>query len=213
MRISILTTSKDHPINFYTKQWAKEKVNDHSVDILHSKEGLSGGDILFLISCSDIISKVDRDKFKKILVIHASDLPFGRGWSPYIWEIINGATDITLSLLEAKDKVDSGDIWTKVKVNISKTDLFNEINHKICNAEIALMNFAITNFGHIQAIKQVDTDASYWSKRSPKDSEIDINKSLAEQFDLLRVCDPNRFPAFFYKEGQRFNITISKYDE
>jgi methionyl-tRNA formyltransferase len=130
MNISILTTSIEHPVNAYLDKWA-EKNKNHQISIVHSKEELIPGDILFLISCSEIISKLERGKFKKTLVVHASDLPHGRGWSPHVWEIINGATDITLSLLEAEDQVDTGDIWKKISVPIPKTTLFDEINELI----------------------------------------------------------------------------------
>jgi len=213
MNISILITSKEHPINSYISDWIEEKSSEHLIDVLHSKEEIVGGDFLFLISCSDVISKKYRDKFKKTLTIHASDLPIGRGWSPHIWEIIHGASEITLSLLEAEDKVDSGDIWQKTKVRIPKTALYDEINQLIFDAEINLMNLAISSFNVITPIKQDIAETSYWPKRSSKDSEIDINKSLSEQFDLIRVCDPNRFPAFFYKDGEKFNITIQKDSE
>ena len=171
------------------------------------------GDILFLISCSDIISKLERGRFKKTLVVHASDLPHGRGWSPHVWEIINGATDITLSLLEAEDKVDTGDIWKKISVPIPKTTLFDEINELIFDSELALMDFAIENYNTIEPRKQPNVVGTCWSKRSPKDSMIDINQTISEQFDLIRVCDPQRFPAYFYKDGVRFNITIEKNNE
>ena len=212
MNISILITSKEHPVNTYVNKWA-ETNKSHQISIVHSKEDLASGDILFLISCSDIVSKLERDKFKKTLIIHASDLPNGRGWSPHIWEIINGATDITLSLLEAENKVDTGDIWKKISVSIPKTTLFDEINELIFDAELALMDFAIENYNTIEPKKQSNIDSAYWPKRSPKDSLIDINKTLAAQFDLIRVCDSKRFPAYFYKEGVKFNIVIEKSNE
>jgi methionyl-tRNA formyltransferase len=211
MNISILITSKEHPINTYINKWV-EKNKSHQISVIHSKEELTSGDILFLISCSDIISKVERSEFKKTLVIHASDLPHGRGWSPYVWEIINGATDITLSLLEAEDKVDTGDIWKKVIVPIPKTALFDEINELIFNSELDLMDFSIANYKTIKPKKQLNIDSTYWPKRSLNDSEIDVNKGISKQFNLIRVCDPDRFPAFFYKDGERFNITIKKDD-
>ncbi len=212
MNISILTTSIEHPVNAYLDKWA-EKNKNHQISIVHSKEELIPGDILFLISCSEIISKLERGKFKKTLVVHASDLPHGRGWSPHVWEIINGATDITLSLLEAEDKVDTGDIWKKISILIPKTALINEINELIFDAELALMDFAIENYNTIEPKTQPNFDGEYWPKRSPKDSVIDINQTIFEQFDLIRVCDPKRFPAYFYKDGVKFNITIEKNNE
>ena len=210
MNISILITSKDHPVNTYVNKWVK-KNKSHQISIVHSKEDLTSGDIL--ISCSEILSKLDRDKFKKTLITHASDLPNGRGWSPHIWEIINGASYITLSLIEADSKVDSGDIWKKISLPIPKTALFDEINDLIFNSELELMSFAIEKYNTVEPKKQPNIDGSYWSKRSPKDSEIDINQTISEQFDLIRVCDPKRFPAFFYKDGVKFNITIEKNNE
>ncbi len=213
MNISILTTSKEHPVFPYLTEWTKRNQVSHKISLIHSVESLTQGDVLFLISCLEIVPKQARDKFQKTLVIHASDLPYGRGWSPHIWEVINGATNITLTLLEAEDKVDTGDIWKKINIYIPKTALFHEINQLIFNAEMELMDFTIDNFDTVTPEKQSDNNISYFSKRTPKDSEIDINKSLSEQFDLIRVCDTERFPAFFYKDGQKFNVTIDKDNE
>jgi len=212
MNISILITSIEHPVNFYINNWALRN-QDHQIRIIHSKKDLISGDILFLISCSELISKSEREKFKKTLVLHASDLPYGRGWSPHVWEIINGANSITVSLLEAEDNVDTGDIWKKISVDIPKTALFDEINELVFNAELELMDFAIKNFDNIIPVEQSNIETIPWSKRSKKDSLIDINKTLIEQFDLLRVCDPKRFPAYFFKDGVRFNILIEKSNE
>ena len=212
MNISILTTFIDHPVNAHLDKWV-EKNKNHQISFVHSKKDLIAGDILFLISCSEIISELERAKFKKVLVVHASDLPHGRGWSPHVWEIINGATDITLSLLEAEDKVDTGDIWKKVSVSIPKTALFDEINELIFDSELGLMDFAVENYSTVETKKQVNIDSACWPKRGPKDSVIDLNKTIFEQFDLIRVCDPQRFPAYFYKDGVRFNIIIEKHNE
>ena len=88
--ISIIITSKDHPINPVIEEWVKVKTAEFNIDVVRSPEDLIGGDILFLISCSDIIKPEILKKFRKSLVIHASDLPRGRGFSPHIWAILNG---------------------------------------------------------------------------------------------------------------------------
>ena len=209
MDISILITSKSHPVNRHILKWLD--INSrHNINVIYSKNDLTSGDILFLISCSEIISKLERGKYKKTLVIHASDLPHGRGWNPHIWEIINGAVEITLSLLEAEDEIDTGNIWKKISVTILKTALFDEINKIIFDAELALMDFAIKNYNTVQPKKQKNIDSAHYPKRSPKDSEIDVNKTLSDQFDLIRVCDPQRFPAYFYKNGVRFGMILKK---
>ncbi|WP_040725697.1 formyltransferase family protein [Thiomicrorhabdus sp. Kp2] len=213
MKVTILVSSEKHPIYPWLEEWCAQR-KEHQVSIVHSKDELQSGDILFLISCSEIINKIDREKFKKTLVIHASDLPEGRGWSPHVWSLLTGAEQIVVSLLEAEDVVDSGDIWQKLTVNIPSTALYDEINQLLFSAEIQLMNFAVNNFNCIEPIKQREqVFTPSWPQRKPCDSEIDINKSLNEQFNLLRVCDPNRFPAFFYKDGKKFILKIESVDE
>ena len=166
MKISILHTSCNHPIKPLLLDWVDKQKKLHEIEFFDNKKDLVDGDILFLISCSEFISKIERNKFKKTLLIHASDLPKGRGWSPHIWEILNGADQIVISLLEAEDKIDSGDIWKKLKINISKSALYDEINRKIFNAELRLMEFAINNFHNIIAQPQSNNNSTYWPKRS-----------------------------------------------
>ena len=49
-------------------------------------------------------------------------------------------------------------------------------------------------------------------RRTPADSRLDPDKSIAEQFELLRVVDNQRYPAFFDHRGRRYRITIEKVD-
>ena len=52
---------------------------------------------------------------------------------------------------------------------------------------------------------------SFYRKRSPRDSALDINKNHLEQFNNLRVCNDNRrYPAYFIKDGIKYIIRIEK---
>ena len=184
---------------------------DHSISIIRSMHEATSGDILFLVSCEEIIYKEVLKKFKYAMVIHASDLPKGRGWSPHIWEIIDGAEQITVSLLDAVAEVDCGDIYKKIKIDIPKSFLWEEINDLLFKAEIQLIEFAIDNFDNLQKCSQsADIEPTYYPKRTPKNSEIDPYKSISEQFDLIRICDPNRFPAVFHYRGEVYKVILEK---
>ena len=214
MKITILCSSNKHPVNAYLEQWVKSYQHAHEIDVVRNKTDLSGGDILFLISCTEIISDADRCAFKNVLVIHASDLPHGRGWSPHVWQIIEGKEEIVLSMLEARDMVDSGDIWKKLSVFIPKNALYDEINQLIFDAELSLIDHAIASFHANQPVPQDPTiSATYYPKRTPKDSRIDPKQSIESQFNLIRVCDPDRYPAFFDLHGQRYRLRLEKSDE
>ena len=211
MKVSIVCSNSSHPVNAYLSAWAQRHSQDHNIEIVRKKSELTGGDVLLLVSCGEIISAKDRAPYGVCLVLHASDLPRGRGWSPHIWELAAGAPQITLSLLEAEDKVDSGRIWQKVQIPVPPTALWDEINHLLFTAELQLMDFALASYGHIQPQEQPYDEAStYYRQRTPQDSRIDPQQSIANQFDLIRVCDPHRFPAFFEYRGQLFLLKLEK---
>ena len=211
MKIEILNTDPSHPINPYLKQLQSSLELEHSVSVIRSPEHVSSGDLLFLVSCSEIVNSDVTRNFKHAMVLHASNLPKGRGWSPHIWELLHGADKITVSLLDATAAVDCGDIYKKITVDIPLSALWDEINDLLFTAEIQLIKFAIESFGNLQKYAQDPAiEATYYSKRNPKDSEIDPNKSINEQFDLIRVCDPKRFPALFNHRGETYKIILEK---
>jgi methionyl-tRNA formyltransferase len=211
MKITFLCSEPTHPVNAYLNSWMATHHEVHEIDLIQEKAQLTGGAILFLISCSEIVTSSDRTKYASCLVLHASDLPKGRGWNPHIWELLQGADFITLSLIEAEDKVDSGRIWKKTRVPVPKHALWDEINHLLFNAEIELIDYAVGAFAQVTPTAQTNTaEATYYPRRTPKDSEIDVHKTIAEQFDMIRVCDPNRYPAYFEYMGQRYILKLEK---
>tara|TARA_B100000378_G_scaffold230098_1_gene194908 strand:+ start:862 stop:1494 length:633 start_codon:yes stop_codon:yes gene_type:complete len=210
MKISILCSSKTHPIYPSLKKWIK-KQRTHNIKLLTDITKIRSGDILFLISFDKIVKSEIRSKFKKTLVIHASDLPAGRGWSPHIWQILDGKNKITVTLFEATDKIDSGNVCKKISFNLEGHELFDEINSKLFSTELKLMNFTIKNFKKLPSIPQSNTKTSVYPKRNPDDSELDPQKTIAEQFNLIRIADENRYPCFFYFKGQRYKLSIRKY--
>lgn len=182
----------------------------HASTLVFDKADLQGGDILFLVSCSQIIRDTERKKYKATLVLHASDLPTGRGWSPHIWSILDGADQITVCLLEASEPVDSGAIWLKKTFILEGHELLPEINAKLFVAELTLMTQAVEQFGSIKPTQQVGDSGLYMPKRCRADSQLDPDKTIAEQFDLLRVVDSQRYPAFFNYRGKQYLIHIEK---
>ncbi len=214
MKVTVLCSNRDHPVVPYIKAWIASVGTDHNVEFIYNIDDASGGDILFLISCSQKILEKDRNKYHKVLVLHASDLPAGRGWSPHVWDLLEGASHITLSLLEAEDAIDTGKIWKKKRIDIPRHALWDEINSALFIAEIELLSFAITEIDYIKPQDQATAHStSYRPKRTLDDSRIDPERSIADQFDLIRLCDPNRFPAHFEYRGHRYKLRLEKINE
>ena len=212
LKVTLLCSDTKHPVFKALKLWEEVNQQHYDIEILTSVNEIKrNGTLLFLISCSEIVRKQHRDFFEHTLVLHASDLPKGRGWSPHIWAILNGANELTLSLLEAEDKVDTGAIWKKLRIPLDGNELYDEINEKLFAAELQLITWACENVDSVAPVLQDESATNYLRKRTPEDSEVDISQSLESQFNLLRVCDPERFPAYFYKNGCKYKIKIEKY--
>ena len=98
-------------------------------------------------------------------------------------------------------------------VSIPKHALWDEINDSLFAAELELMDFALQEFDTIEPQRQDHSiEPTYRAKRRPEDSKIDVSKSLESQFDLIRVCDPLRFPAYFELRGHRYKVVLEKID-
>jgi methionyl-tRNA formyltransferase len=211
MKIEVLCSDPSHPVVSYLDDWRKNQISEkHEVGIVHDRKNLSGGDILFLVSCAQLVRDIERRKYRATLVLHASDLPQGRGWSPHIWSIVNGASEITVCLLDAADPVDSGAIWLRTKFRLHGHELLPEINELLFQAEINLMSEVVEKFDQIKPQSQTEGQSSYLRKRTPIDSCLDPNKTIAEQFDLLRVVDSDRYPAFIDYRDNRYILKIEK---
>lgn len=186
------------------RRWCDE----HRAWLTFELENCKGGDLLFLVSCTEIVGADVRAKYRKTLVIHESDLPNCRGWSPLAWLIVGGQNEFVISLLEAEDRVDSGPIWRKETTRLRGDELADEINEARDQVRLRLMDWAVENFDSVSPHPQ-SGDASYCRRRTPEDSRIDPARPLDEQFDLLRICEP-RFPAFFDLRGHRYAIELRK---
>ena len=212
MKIAVACSDRHHPVFPHLEDWCRRQGADNEVELAEDADKLSGGDLLFLISYGRIVTQAVRARFGHVLVIHASELPQGRGWSPLVWQVLEGRHDIAVPVLEANDPVDSGAIWAQRWIKLEGHELFDEINEALFDSELGLMDFAVAEAPRITPQVQNESGATWYRRRKPEDSRLDPEKSLASQFDLLRVADPLRYPSFFELRGHRYEITIRKKD-
>ena len=211
MRIDLLCTNLAHPVVPALRRWIDIHDGTHDLRLIHNKAQLARGDILYLVSCSQLLSREDRARYAHVMVLHASDLPEGRGWSPHVWDILDGKEKLTLSLLTAEDGVDTGAIWAKRCFSVPRHALYDEINELLFQAELDLMDRGIEMVAAGDSpVPQQAAGSSYRPRRSPEDSRLDPARSLADLFDQIRVADPNRFPAFFEMHENTYDITLKK---
>ncbi len=211
MKITILCSDPSHPVVPALKSWQDVTTSEgHDVAFATDKSELVSGDMLFLVSCSQLIGETIRNRFNHVLVLHAGDLPNGRGWSPHIWDIVEGSDHMTLCLIEATEPVDTGRIWFKETIALSGDELLDEINQKLFAAECNLMTRAVQECDTVVPVDQDIDTGTYRQKRSPEDSRLDPNLTIEQQFDLLRTVDNVRYPAFLDIRGSRYTLKITK---
>jgi UDP-2,4-diacetamido-2,4,6-trideoxy-beta-L-altropyranose hydrolase len=183
----------------------------HTISWVHEVGSLKNADLCFYLSFSKIVSKKTRDLFKNNLVVHESHLPQGRGWSPLTWQIIEGKNSIPVSLIEADDLVDAGCIYAQEYIYFSGDELVDELREKQAISTIKLCQSFVRDYPNSinLAKQQVGTPSSY-PRRDEGDSKLDANKTIAEQFNLLRVVDNEKYPAYFEMNGHKFILKIVK---
>ena len=147
------------------------------------------------------------------LVLHESDLPKGRGMSPVSWSILKGAKKLTFSLIEANNTVDGGKIYFKKKVKVNELLIFDEIKKTQLKNNIFLLEKFLKHLRRYKkspkALKQKGRP-TFFKLRTPKDSKLNVNKSLKSQFNLMRICDYDHYPSYFIYKGKKFKLKLEK---
>jgi len=177
-----------------------------TVRVFRNSKNIEEGEVLFILSCDKILKTEDLNKHKNNIVIHASDLPNGKGWSPWSWEIENGAEFLTLTLFEAEEELDSGAWYLKKKIKLNGSELIDDIRETIALNEFDLINEYLSSYP--MRFKKQSGIETFYKKRTIKNQELDINKTILEQFNLLRVCDNENYPAHFFINGKKYIFKI-----
>lgn len=211
-RVDVVCSDPEHGVNAWLEGWVSRQAPTDDVAVHRRAADLQGGDFLFLVSCTEIVRREVRDRYRHCLVLHGSDLPEGRGWSPVVWQVLEGRSEFTVSLLVAEDEVDSGDVWARHRFAVPPDAVAREINARVFDAELALMTWALENCDRSRPEPQ-DGVPTYYPRRTPADSTLDAERSLSDQFDLLRVSDPDRYPARVQVRGRWFTLRLSPQDD
>jgi methionyl-tRNA formyltransferase len=207
MKITILTDNPNSWILPFVEK-LKLKLKHHSIHHVFSHDRIEQGDIMLILSCESILSEGVLSLHKNNIVVHPSNLPKGKGWSPLAWQILEGKNDIPIALFEALKEVDAGDIYIQDVIHLDGTELNEEIKIKqgLKTVEMICEYVKNQNKGTNQS-----GESTFYSKRTVSDSELDIDKTIREQFNILRVVDNERYPAFIKIRNKKYVIKI--YDE
>lgn len=210
-RLISVIVDNDSWIIPYAKQ-LQELINNQGRDqarFYRNHDEIDDGDIAFYLGCTQIVTPDILAKHRFNLVVHESDLPQGRGLAPLTWQILEGKNTIKVCLIEAADKIDAGDIYLSEELHFNGDELNAELRNAQGEITIELC-MSFLNASSVPNGRPQTGEPTYYSARNPGMSEMDVDKTIREQFNLLRVVDNVRYPAFFEMNGIRYRLKIEK---
>ncbi len=210
MKITILT---DNDSSWYIRYGME--LNKRFQDLgyrsvfIQNKDQMVDGDVCFLLSCTKILPELYLDYHKHNIVIHASDLPKGKGFSPLQWQILEGEDCITLTLFDAVKELDAGDYYMKEQLCFEGHELLDEMQSKMGVKINDMAERFIEKYSELTPKKQIGV-STFYQKRTIKDDEIDPYKSIIQNFNHFRIANNDNYPLYFEYKGFKYNIKIEK---
>lgn len=179
----------------------------HATQTVRDYADVPSGDIAFYLSCLRITPPEVLARNRWNFVVHASDLPKGRGFSPIVWQVLEGAREIPITMIEMAEEVDSGAIVAQARFSLGGHELNSELRDLLGQAiEDLCVSVVLSPTPPVPRTQR--GEASWYDRRRPADSALDPGQSIAAQFDLLRVVDNERYPAYFDYRGHRYTLKI-----
>lgn len=208
LKIAILLDKKNDWLKDYLHE-LKFKNKKNNFKLFYDYKKIKSFDLVFILGYTRILPISLNKNNKLTLIIHESNLPKGKGFSPIQWQILNGKNVITFSLIDLNKNIDSGDIYDQIKLKLNGQELFDEIRNKQAITTFKL----ITNFVDkypLNTKRKQKGRSTYYRKRTQKDGKLNINRTINNQFNLLRIGDNDKWPSYFIKNGIKYILKIYK---
>ncbi|MDY7000167.1 MAG: formyltransferase family protein [Thermodesulfobacteriota bacterium] len=209
-----ITVLADTP-GSWIEPWSVELVEClapyHDVRLCRDHEGVKEGDFCFILGCLKLLAPETLQKNKHNLVVHESDLPKGRGWSPVAWQVLGGADEIPVCLFEAVEEADAGPVYLRDSIKLDGTELLPEIRRRQGMKTVQICLDFLLKWPDLTPAPQ-SGEATFFPRRTMGDDRLDPDKSLAGNFNHLRIVDNENYPAWFEHKGRRFTLKIFPLD-
>ncbi|MFD8562285.1 methionyl-tRNA formyltransferase [Streptosporangium canum] len=143
-----------------------------------------------------------------VLNVHDSLLPAYAGFSPLIWALINGETEVGVTAHMMNAELDAGDIVVQRAIPVGPRDTATDLFHRTVDliAPVVAESLDLIASGRTDWTPQDRSKASFFHKRSIEDGNIDWTWP-AEDIERLVRAQSDPYPnAFTYYKGERVRI-------
>jgi len=203
MKIAVLTTA-----NQWFEKYAIEMSKKLKCALYFNHEEVRGFDVVFILSYHQLIQQEVLQSNKHNIVIHESALPQGKGWAPLFWQVLEGKNEIPFTMFEASTGIDNGDIYMQKILSLTGYELNNELREKQAMFTMTMCLEFLADYNRYKVPEPQVGKETVYSRRTPKDSQLDIDKTIKEQFNLLRIVNNDEYPAFFEIDGYKYILKI-----
>ncbi|MBT4733251.1 methionyl-tRNA formyltransferase, partial [Candidatus Woesearchaeota archaeon] len=121
---------------------------------------------------------------------------------------LEGENKIPFTMIEASSKVDNGDIYMQEILELTNHELNEELRDKQAKMIMQMCIKFVNNYEQYKIPVKQNGNGSFYKKRDKKDSALDIDKTIRDQFNLLRVVNNSDYPAYFELDGKRYILKI-----
>lgn len=140
----------------------------------------------------------------RIFNVHGARLPHFRGGNMLNWTVINGASEMVLTLHIVEEMLDTGDVLAEVAFPIAWHDDVNAVKSGMYSALHRLFS---ENLDHLRNKSftprpQDHTLARYFPARTPEDGRINWNTNAVDIYNLVRGLVAPYPGAFTYYKGR-----------
>jgi len=120
--------------------------------------------------------------------IHGSLLPKYRGAAPINWALVNGEKETGLSAFYLKQKIDTGDIISQIKISIEDKDNFDSLYNRLSETAAPFLLETIDQIesGTTNIIVQDESLVSFAPKITPFDALIDFGFPSVNVWNFVR---------------------------
>lgn len=177
--------------------------------LCRSYDEVRQGTVAFFLGCIGLARNEILSRNTYTLVVHASAVPEGRGFSPLTWQILEGHNQIPVTLLGAAEEPDAGPVYLRTILEFEGHELHDELRAAVGQTTIDLCMDFLGRETPLEG-KPQKGKGTWYRRRYPEDSRLDPDATIASQFNLLRVVDNGHYPAYFDYRGHRYRLYIEK---
>ena len=183
--------------------------NKYIFKISKNPNNIKNQNIVFPLSYTRILPESFLQKNELVLIAHPSKLPKDKGFAPLQYQILRNKNKVYISLIKAAKEVDAGPIYFQNSFVLNGTELSDEIRNIQGIQFLNIIKKFFIKYPKVKSKKQIGK-GNFNKRRYPKDSQLDINKTIKQQFNHLRINDNELYPSFFYYKGQKYIIKVFK---